>query len=65
MTPMTTSCFSNARLEPGPGSRALGLLARQAGLARAVLDAVERDFDGLADRDLDLALFVLELVRRE
>ena len=50
-------------LEARPGSRALGFFAGQAGLARAVLHAVQRDLDGLADGDLDLALFVLELIR--
>ena len=51
-------------LEAGPGARALGLLARQARLAGAVLDRVERDFDGVAGLDLDLAAFVLELLER-
>ena len=50
-------------LESRPGSGALGLLAGQPGLARAVLHAVQRDLDGLADGHLDLALFVLELIR--
>ena len=54
--------FLERGLETRPGAGALGLLARQAGLAGAVLDAVQRHFDGLADGDLDLALFVLELV---
>ena len=51
-------------LESGPGSGALGLFAGQPGLARAVLDAVQRHFDRLADGHLDLALFVLELIGR-
>ena len=36
--------------EAGPGAGALGFLARQAGLAGAVLDGIERDLDLLADR---------------
>ena len=36
-------------LEARPGAGALGLLARQARFAVAVLDAVERDFDVVAD----------------
>ena len=55
--------FLEGRLEARPGARPLGLLARQPGLARAVLDAVERDLDGLTDGDFDLALLVLELIR--
>src|SRR5580698_8222227 len=51
------------RLQARPGARPLGLLARQPGLARAVLDAVERDLDGLADVNFDFALLVLELIR--
>ena len=54
--------FLEGRLQPRPGSRALGFFARQAGLAGAVLDAVQGDFDGLADGDLDFALFILELI---
>ena len=50
------------RFEPRPGSGALGLLARQAGFSRTVLDAVQGDLDGLADGDLDFTFFVLELV---
>src|SRR5688572_11784813 len=49
-------------LQARPGARALGLLARQARLAVAVLDAVERDFHVVADGDFDLTAFVLELL---
>ena len=62
MMPLTISCFSNACFEARPGAGALGLLARQAGFAVAVLDAVERDFDVVADADFDLAAVVLELL---
>ena len=48
--------------ESRPGAGALGLLARQARLAGAVFDGVERDFDLIAGLDLDLAAFVLELL---
>ena len=50
------------RFEARPGPGALGLFARQAGLSRTVLDAVQRDLDRLADGDLDLAFLILELV---
>jgi hypothetical protein len=53
-----------SRFQPRPGARALRLLARQARLAGAVLDAVEGHFDGLADGNLDLTFFILELVGR-
>ena len=45
-----------------PRSGTLGLLAREAGFARAILDAVQGDLDGLADDDFDFTFFVLELV---
>ncbi len=51
-------------LEPGPGARALGFLAGQAGFPGTVLHAVQGHLDGLADDNFDLALFVLELFRR-
>jgi hypothetical protein len=51
------------RLEARPGSGTLGFFAGQACLARTILDAVQGHFDGLADADLDLAFFVLELLR--
>jgi hypothetical protein len=50
--------------EAGPGARALRLLARQAGLAGAVLDGVERDLNFLADVNIDFAAVILELVGR-
>jgi hypothetical protein len=49
-------------LETLPGAGTLRFLARQARLARAVLDTVERDFDVVANADFDLAAFVLELL---
>jgi len=51
-------------LETRPGASALGFLARQPGFARAIFDAVQGDFDGLADDDLDFTLFILELIGR-
>ncbi len=53
------------RLETLPGAGALGLFARQTRLARAVFDAVERDFDFVADGDFELAALVLELLDRD
>src|SRR5690606_31064547 len=50
-------------LEAGPGARTLGLLARQARLAGAVLDGVQCHLDLLADGDVHLTLFVAELLR--
>ena len=41
-------------LEAGPGFFALGLVARQHGVAQRVLDALEIDFDDRADRRLVL-----------
>ena len=61
MRPLTISPLLERLLEARPRPGALGLLARQAGLAEAVLDGVQRDLDLVADRDLDLAAFVLEL----
>ena len=52
-------------LEALPGAGALGLLARQARFAGAVFDAVERDFDFVADGDFELAALVLELLNRD
>ena len=49
-------------LEALPGAGALGLLAREACFAGAVFDAVQRDFDVVADGDFDFAALVLELL---
>ena len=62
---MTISPLLNACLEARPGARALGFLARQARLAGAVLDRVERDLDLIAGVDFDLAALVLELLERD
>src|SRR5262245_27400176 len=51
--------------EARPGAGALGLLARQARLAVAVLDAVEGHLDVVADAHFDLAAVVLELLDRD
>ena len=56
--------FVEGLLEARPGARALGLFARQARLAGAVFDRVERHFDLVARLDLDFAVLVLELVER-
>ena len=48
--------------ESRPGARPLGLLARQARLARAVLDGIEGDLDDVADGDLELTTLVIELI---
>src|SRR5690606_13801659 len=48
-----------------PDHGALGLLARQHGLAEAVLDRVQRHLDGVADGDVDLAGVVTELLDRD
>ena len=51
-------------LERHPGGEALGLVARQDGVAVAVLDGVDRDRDEVAGLDFELALVVLEFVDR-
>ena len=51
--------------EARPGARALGLLARQARLAEAVLDGIERDLDVVADFDFELAALVEKLIGRD
>ena len=51
-------------LEREPGGEALGLVARQDGVAVAVLDRVDRDRDEVAGLDFELALVVLEFVDR-
>ena len=52
-------------LELQPGGHALGLLARQTGFTRTVLDGVQRHFHFVASLALDLATLVLELVDRD
>jgi len=54
--------FGERIFESGPGAGALGLLARQAGFAGAVLDGVEGHFNHVAGLDFDLAALVLELL---
>jgi hypothetical protein len=49
-------------LEARPGAGALGLLAREARLAGAVLDRIECNLDLLARLDLDFPALVLELI---
>src|SRR5690606_16869112 len=51
-------------LELVPHHRALGLLARQHGLAKAILDGVQRDLDLVALGDVDLAGVVTGLFDR-
>ena len=51
--------------ETRPGAGTLGLLARQAGLTRAVFHGVQRHFDFVAGLALDLATLILELVDRD
>ena len=50
-------------LEAGPGACALGFLAREARLAGAVLDGIQRNLDFLADLDVDHAVLIAELIR--
>src|SRR5690606_40482076 len=49
-------------LETRPGARTLRLLARQPGLAEAVLHRVEGDFDLVADGHFELAVVIVELL---
>ena len=51
-------------LERQPRGQALGLVARQDGVAVAVLDRVDGHRDEVADLDFELALVVLEFVDR-
>ena len=51
-------------LEREPGGEALGLVARQDGVAVAVLDGVDGDRDEIAGLDFELALVVLEFFDR-
>jgi len=52
-------------LEAGPGTGALRLFTRQSGRAGTVLDGIERNLDLVARGNLDLAGFILELIRRD
>ncbi len=52
-------------LEVVPGLEALRLVARELGLAVAVLEALDGDGDEIAGLDLDLALVVLEFLDRD
>jgi hypothetical protein len=63
MRPLDDLALLERRLEALPGAGTLGLLARQARFAGAVLDAVEGDLDVVADLYFDLAALVLELLR--
>src|SRR6187551_3753756 len=49
-------------LEAGPGARALGFFAREAGFAITVFDGIQRHFHFIAGDDFDLALLVAELL---
>ena len=51
-------------LERHPGGEALGLVARQDGVAVAVFDGVDGHRDEVADLDFEFALVVLEFVDR-
>ena len=53
------------RFEVVPGLEALGLVARQAGLAVAVLERLDGDGDEIAGLDLDFAVVVLEFLDRD
>jgi hypothetical protein len=54
--------FVEGLLEVVPGGDALGLLARQAGLAIAVLEHLDGDADVVAGLDLDFAAVVAEFI---
>ena len=62
--PLTIFAFLERLLELDPGTCADRLLARQLGLAEAVFDGIERDFNVIADGDFDFALVVLKLFDR-
>jgi hypothetical protein len=53
--------FVEGAFEVDPGSRPLGLFAREARFAEAVLDGIERDLDLVADVDFDLTLLIEKL----
>ena len=62
--PVTNSPDSSEFSSDEPRGEALGLVARQDGVAVAVLDGVDGDRDEVADLDFELALVVLEFVDR-
>ena len=64
MVPVTNSPDSSAFSRRHPRGQALGLVARQDGVAVAVFDGVDGDRDEIADLDFDFALVVLEFVDR-
>ena len=64
MRPVMVSFVFQRFFQLVPHHGALGLLARQHGFAEAVLEGVERDLDGVADGDVDLAGVVTELFDR-
>jgi hypothetical protein len=51
--------------EPGPGARALGFFARQARFAVAVFEGIQRHLDGVADLDVEFAVFIVKLFDRD
>ncbi len=65
MTPWTFSLFLKACLELAPAFLAARLVARQHRLAERVLDALQIDFDGVADLDFVSAARALEFTERD
>ena len=65
MTPVTFSLFLKARLELAPALFAPRLVARQHRLAERVLDALQIDFDGVADLDFVAPAGTLEFLERD
>ena len=64
MIPVTVSSSSNADSRRLHALARFRLLAGELGGAESVLDGIERDLDTVADRDLQLAVLVSELVDR-
>ena len=64
MRPVTISPASIDVFQLVPDHGALGFLARQHGLAEAVLQGFQRHLDGVADLDFELAGVVAELLDR-
>ena len=62
--PCDDRALLHRRFEIVPGLEALGLVARQARFAVAVLERFDRDGDEIAGLDLDVALVVLEFLDR-